>query len=119
MPSVVQRQLWLMHNLPGMTRNQAYDTARKEFYQLRQQEEVERRVAKEEALWTGAYFGKGALEIGMELEDETYEKWKAWALKEIEAINLERSSAYTTAGAESEDTVVDPLDTASEEATPL
>ncbi len=54
----------------------------------------------------------------MELEDKTYEKWKAWALKEIETIELERNSAYTTAGAESEDTVVDPLDTTSEETVP-
>lgn len=76
-----------------MTNNQAYDVARKEFYALRHEEEVERRVQREEALWTGAYFGKGALEVGMELEDKSYESWKAWATKEVETINTQRDSA--------------------------
>jgi len=78
-----------------MTNNQAYDIARKEFYALRHEEEVERRVAREEAMWTGAYFGKGVLEVGMELEDKTYEFWKSWAIKEVEAITRQRDAAYT------------------------
>ena len=81
-----------------MTVSQAYDKARKEFYSLRHEEEVERRIAKEEALWTGAYFGKGPLEVGMELEDKTYEAWKEWAIKEVEAIDLQRASAYSGIG---------------------
>jgi len=80
-----------------LTEDQAYDIARKEFYRLRHREEVERRVAKEEALWTGAYFGKGVIEIGMGLEDKTYEKWKGWALKEVEAIEMQKAAAYTGA----------------------
>ncbi|KAF8862288.1 mitochondrial ribosomal protein [Acephala macrosclerotiorum] len=96
--SVVQRQLWLLNNVLDMTKNQAYDIARKEFYALRHEEEVERRVQKEEALWNGAYFGKGVLEIGMELEDKTYESWKDWAIKEVEAINRQKDAAYTEIG---------------------
>ena len=82
-------------NFAGMTKPQAYDLARKEFYALRHEEEVERRVAKEEALWVGAYFGKSVLEVGAELEDKTYEAWKAWATKEIETMEMQRDAAYT------------------------
>lgn len=96
-PSVVQRQLWLMHS-GGMSKSQSYDIARKEFYDLRQQEEIERRIAKEEAMWTGAYFGKSALEVGMELEDQAYEQWKEWAMKEVEALGRQSEAAYTGAG---------------------
>jgi small subunit ribosomal protein S23 len=80
-----------------MTSAKAYDQARKEFYAIRHQEDVERRVAKEEALATGAYFGKSMLEIGMELEDKTYESWKAWAQNEVETIDQQRSAQYTGA----------------------
>lgn len=86
-----------------MTSSQAYDIARKEFYALRHEEEVERRIAKEEAMWTGAYFWKGVLEVGMELEDKTYESWKAWATKEVEALDRQRDSAYTGIGTSTED----------------
>lgn len=104
--SVVQRQLWLRHNVPGITSAQAYDQARKEFYDLRLQEDVERRVAKEEAMSTGAYFGKSALDIGMELEDKEYEKWKEWATKEV-ALAEQRQAAMYTGGVESEEMAVD------------
>jgi small subunit ribosomal protein S23 len=104
--SVVQRQIYLMKI---MTKEQAYDIARKEFYALRHAEEVERRVAREEALWVGAYFGKGQMEIGMELEDKIYEKWKVWALKEIQTMELQRDAAYTNISTESEDdAAIDP-----------
>lgn len=106
--SVVQRQLWLLNNVPDMGINQAYDIARKEFYALRHEEEVERRVQKEEALWNGAYFGKGVLEIGMELEDKTYESWKDWATKEVEAIGRQRDAAYTGIGTGEDELDADP-----------
>jgi small subunit ribosomal protein S23 len=77
-------------------KDEAYDIARKEFYALRHEEEVERRVAKEEALWTGAYFGKGALEVGMELEDKTYDQWLQNATENVKSLALTRDSAYTT-----------------------
>ncbi|KAL9073223.1 MAG: hypothetical protein Q9161_003055 [Pseudevernia consocians] len=104
--SVVQRQLWLQHNVPGITSAQAYDQARKEFYDLRLQEDVERRVAKEEAMSTGAYFGKSALDIGMELEDKEYERWKEWAAKEVVLAEQRRAAMYT-GGVESGDMAVD------------
>ena len=88
--------------MPDISNAQAYDVARKEFYALRHEEEVERRVAREEASWTGAYFGKSALEVGMELEDKTYEAWKAWATREAEAIDLQRNAAYTGLGTANE-----------------
>lgn len=100
--SVVQRQLWLMKR-GGMSRDQAYDVARKEFYALRQEEEIERRIAKEEAAYVGAYFGKSVLEIGAELEDKSYEAWKDWATKEVGAIERQRDAAYTGVGTANED----------------
>lgn len=82
----------------------AYDQARQEFYALRHEEDVERRIAKEEAQATGAYFGKSMLEISMELEDKVYEKWKQWALKEIILMEQTRDAAYT--GLENESAVI-------------
>ncbi|EFY88197.1 mitochondrial ribosomal small subunit component [Metarhizium acridum] len=78
---VVQRQLYLMH-AEKMSKRKAYDTARKEFYRLRQEEEIEKRVAVEEAKHVGAYFGKSRLDVGMQLEDQEFENWKIWAGKE-------------------------------------
>ncbi|KAF2840533.1 mitochondrial ribosomal protein [Patellaria atrata CBS 101060] len=92
--SVIQRQMWLMHH-EGLDKALAYDRARKEFYKVRNLEELERRVAKEEALHTGAYFGKTALEVGMELEDKAWEDWKAWATAEVTTLRQVRQSAYT------------------------
>lgn len=68
----------------NLSKPAAYDIARREFYQHRHLEDIRRRVAKEEALHVGAYFGKGPLEVGMELEDKMWENWKAWASKQIE-----------------------------------
>ncbi|KAL8634826.1 MAG: hypothetical protein Q9228_007616, partial [Teloschistes exilis] len=59
-----------------MTPARAYDQARKEFYERRLHQDVERRIAKEEAVATGAYFGKTILQVGMELEDKVFEDWK-------------------------------------------
>ncbi|TAQ85070.1 hypothetical protein B7494_g6593 [Chlorociboria aeruginascens] len=109
--SVVQRQLWLLHNAPELTPEHVYDIARKEFYELRHEEEVERRVAKEEAMYTGAYFGKSALKVGMELEDETYEGWKVWATKEYETMVQQREAAYTGIGTANEDDGLVPGET--------
>lgn len=62
-----------------------YDQARKEFYDLRLQEEVRRQVAKEEAMATGAYFGKSLIEIGMELEDKQFKRLNFWVEKQTKA----------------------------------
>ncbi|MCJ1466317.1 mitochondrial ribosomal small subunit component [Pseudocyphellaria aurata] len=120
--SVVQRQLWLMKKarLPSQ---EAYDQARKEFYALRLQEDVERRVAKEEALATGAYFGKSALEIGMGLEDRQYEKWRSWASQRITEDKQKQFAMYggTPEGlpeendAMTEEPLVDDIDSVEED----
>ena len=101
--SVVQRQMWLMENekmigpdktVVPMSKARAYDQARQEFYAERLKEDIERRVAKEEAEATGAYFGKSYLETGMEIEDQMFEKWKAWAIKEYEAQEIKMQATY-------------------------
>ena len=83
-----------MHN-SGLSKARAYDQARQEFYDERLQEDVERQVAKEEALATGAVFGKSWLDIGMEQEDKHYENWRQWALEEIKTAEQMRAATYT------------------------
>ena len=87
----------------GLSTLEAYDKSRKEFYKLRHQEDIERRVAKEEAMMVGAYFGKSALEIGMELEDRSFENWRAWAQKEVTAARHMAGSSFS--GLENEDSI--------------
>lgn len=82
--------MWLMEN-KKMLKNEAYDQARREFYRIRHSEDIERRIAREEALSTGAYFGLSALDIGMQLENKNFENWKVWAQKEIVLVRAARS----------------------------
>lgn len=89
--SVIQRQQWLIRH-ERLTRPQAYDKARKEFYAIRHREEIERRIAKEEALMTGAYFAPGPLEVGMRLEDDAFEEWKRYAVERSATLRAMRSS---------------------------
>lgn len=110
--SVIQRQMRLMHDEPSISPAQAYDQARKEFYELRLQEDVERRVANEEAEATGAYFGKSMLEIGMELEDKVFEEWKEWAAGEVLLMEQKQAAMYTGLDNESMATSPDDLETA-------
>jgi small subunit ribosomal protein S23 len=91
-----------------MTKEEAYDSARREFYTLRQQEEIERRIAQEEAKMVGGYFGMSQLRVGMKIEDKQYEHWKAWATKQIALVNAERQAAYTSFG--DEDKTIDQLE---------
>lgn len=58
-------------------------------------EDTERRVAKEEALHTGAQFGPSAMQIGMQLENEEYDRWRTWAAKEAEVAQQRRAAMYT------------------------
>ncbi|KAI0407816.1 37S ribosomal protein S25 [Xylaria palmicola] len=96
--SVVQRQMWMMYNVQGMTEAKAYDMVRREFYALRHAEDVERRIAKEEAMKVGAYFGKSALQVGMEIEDLQYDNWKKWAGRQIQTVHAAQDAAYTNFG---------------------
>lgn len=88
--SVVWRQMWLREN-KGMPKAKAYDTARREFYDMRYEEQVEARIAREEALWVGAYFGKTRLEISMGIEDEAYEDWKQWDQRRVLGRKIEHA----------------------------
>lgn len=85
-----------------MSKRKAYDAARKEFYRLRQEEEIEKRVAVEEAKHVGAYFGKSRLDVGMQLEDQEFENWKAWAGKETANREARSNSEIETFGQEEE-----------------
>jgi Mitochondrial ribosomal protein S25 len=78
----IRERVEQMRSLPrtGLT----YDQARKEFYQLRLEQDVERQVEKEEALHYGAYFDGSEIERSLEKEDEAWEDWKTWAYGEIE-----------------------------------
>lgn len=87
---------------------------------MRLQEEVERRVAREEALSTGAYFGKSALEVGMDIEDKEWDKWKAWAEKETELQQQQRQAVQSggylePSENESQEDVLEALDDGTEE----
>ena len=83
-----------------MSKRKAYDNARREFYRLRQEEEIERRVAVEEAKHVGAYFGKSRLDIGMQLEDHEFENWKIWAGKETANREARSNADIETFGTE-------------------
>ena len=76
---VVQRQLWLLENVPEITIPQAYDIARKEFYSLRRREERRDRIAAEEARHMGAQFGKTQNQIAMGIENAMYNDWEKWS----------------------------------------
>lgn len=94
--SVVQRQLWLLNNVPDMNKSAAYDIARREFYKLRLQEDIQRRVAAEEAAAYGAQFGPSYMDIGMKMESEQYDKWVVWA-RETSLVQDQRKSALSGA----------------------
>lgn len=111
--SVVKRQLHLLNTVPDITEQTAYDIARKEFYKLRHQEDIERRVAKEEAQATGAYFGPNLLDIGMEMENREYERWKVWSEQEAA---LSSQKTVKVGSGESEEGAPDIPEEAAEEA---
>lgn len=92
--SVVQRQLWLMKH-KKLSKASAYDQARREFYKHRHFDEIQSRIAREEALHVGAYFGKGPIQVGMELEDRTWENWKRWATTQIEDEQAMRAQLFS------------------------
>ncbi|KAI8724488.1 37S ribosomal protein S25, mitochondrial [Fusarium sp. LHS14.1] len=99
---VVQRQMWLMEN-ENMTERKAYDVTRREFYRLRQAEEIEKRVSVEEARHVGAYFGKTRIDVSHGLEDREFENWKLWAGKETERTEARRNSEIESFGLEEEE----------------
>lgn len=86
----------------------AYDLARKELYRYRHHKEVQVRVAREEAQAVGAYFGLGPLEVGDMLEDQAFEQWRQWAVKETQALKALQGSAYTGVEEESAVEITEP-----------
>jgi small subunit ribosomal protein S23 len=98
--------MWLMKNR-GRSKAAAYDQARREFYHHRHLNEIRTRIAKEEAMHVGAYFGKGPLEVGMELENKAWEDWKAWANQQIEEEQSVRAQMFS--GPQNEDAGVSAL----------
>ena len=79
----------------SLSKASAYDAARREFYAHRHLSEIRSRIAKEEAQHVGAYFGKGPLAIGMELEDRSWESWKRWATAQIEDEQAMRAQMFS------------------------
>ena len=86
--------MWLMKHA-SLSKASAYDLARREFYRHRHLSEIRSLIAKEDAHNVAAYFGKGPLEIGMELEDRQWENWKAWATKQIEDESAMRAQMFS------------------------
>ncbi|KAK9456433.1 mitochondrial ribosomal protein S25-domain-containing protein [Dipodascopsis uninucleata] len=95
--SVVQRTLWLMKH-ENLSKFQAYDQARREFYRLRQREEVEQLTTEEESRMFGAVFFPSHVEYGVELEQDELEKWRNEAIQQS---RIEKSKA-TMAGDEND-----------------
>ena len=54
------------------------------------------------------FFGKGPLEIGMALEDKSWEGWKRWAAKQIEDEQSMRAQMFS--GPQNEEPVRDGLE---------
>lgn len=91
--SVVQRQLYLLQTVPDIKVDAAYDIARKEFYDLRRQEEVRMRIAAEEAESTGAVFGKNPLQWGIQVENRQYDDWERWAKEQV-VLQQQKNAAF-------------------------
>ncbi|KAL9617989.1 MAG: hypothetical protein Q9160_007237 [Pyrenula sp. 1 TL-2023] len=105
--SCIQRILYLLQNVADITLEDAYDKSRKEFYSARLEEDVERRVAPEEASHFGVDFEPSILEKGMQQEDKAYEEWRKWAIREQEMRLQQRlgmAAPPMRGGAEAEDT---------------
>lgn len=83
-----------------LRKDEAYDQARREFYQVRHRQDIERIVAREEALATGAYFEPGPIEASNKLEDAAYDRFVSWAVDEAER-KRQRSMAATALAVDS------------------
>ena len=69
-------------------------------------------MAREEALHVGAQFGPSAMEIGMKLENEEFERWKIWAQKQVELNQQKQAAMYS--GTDSGDPPIEDSDTTDE-----
>lgn len=98
--SVVQRTMYLLKNKEHSDIKNAYDQARMEFYRLRIQEDVQNQVALEEAEMFGASFGPTAIEYGVQKEQETINKWKDYAIKQMNINEAKRAKQNTSWGSD-------------------
>lgn len=103
--NVIQRQLHLLENVPDMTVESAYDIARREFYQLRRREAVQKRIAKEEAEHMGAEPEEGVLQWGMRVENKWYNDWQDWSEAQVSE-QMQRSAAFADSAAPVDDTLL-------------
>jgi small subunit ribosomal protein S23 len=109
--SVIQRQLYLLQTVPNMKVDAAYDIARKEFYDLRRQQEVRMRIAAEEAESTGAVFGKNPLQWGIQVENKQHDDWERWAREQV-VLQQQKNAAFAgSTMASEEDALADTTDT--------
>lgn len=105
-----------MESNKKLSQNEAYDITRREFYRLRQEEEIEKRVALEEAKHVGAYFGLNRIDVGHILEDQQFENWKVWAGKETAKAEARKNSEIEEFTIEEADNAAAPEVDAVEEA---
>ena len=68
-------------------------------------QDIERKVAKEEAMHVGAYFQKSTVAWGMELEDRKFFGFKEWANRRIVAMENARQAMVLGVDAKTSDEV--------------
>ena len=73
---------------------------------------MEARIQYEEALAVNAQFGKSAMEVGMELENRTFELWKGWAQQQVTLVEQARNATSASLGTDSKEkkTLEDAVD---------
>ena len=106
--SVIKRQHALMHpadpeTTQPLSRAAAYDKARRELYNRRAFDEMESRIAKEEALAVGAEFGASAQDVGMYLENCEFDRWRTWANEQVTLQEQARAASYASLGQDGPD----------------
>ncbi|KAF8453480.1 mitochondrial ribosomal protein S25-domain-containing protein [Terfezia claveryi] len=93
--SVIQYQLHLLQNTK-LTLTETYDLARKQFYKIRLEEDIQRRIAIEEALSTGAVFDKYYMDIVFEREGQVLQDWRIKAAQDLAIRKHRRNAAYSS-----------------------
>ncbi|KAL9052059.1 MAG: hypothetical protein Q9162_005630 [Coniocarpon cinnabarinum] len=106
--AVVQRQHALMTesaaNPTPLSRAAAYDKARKEMYQRRAFDEMEVKIAQEEAMSVDAEFGMSLLDVGMQLENKEFNRFRSWAQEQVTLQEQARAASYAALGEEVSET---------------
>ena len=98
-PSVIQYQLHLIETYPNLSTSAAYDIARKEFYAVRLEQDIQKRVAAEEALSVGAIFDTPYFDIMFEREGQVLREWRNKASQDLAIRKHRRNAAYSSTAA--------------------